>query len=656
MDVLVNKQVGEFVLDQPIGNSDVATVYRAYQPALNRYVALKVITMQIEPVLGDTALFERRFTQEAEVLTSLEHPHIVPIYHYGVVEQDSAYIAMRLMHGSLQDRLNDGPLPPERVVDIALQLIDGLNYAHKKGVIHHDIKPANILFDEAGSACLTDFGLSNVTNQSIDAPRLNMLLNTAIYAAPEQIRNASTDHRADIYSLGMIMYQMLTGRLPFDTENMNIVSLLRKIENEEPLPPRSINPEIPIEIERVVLQALRKEPRERFFDAGEMVEALQAVPHIRQNVQPNPSISMRLPAIIKRPVLLGRTRILFSAVVLITLIALLLLLTNVARENSTPRLPTVIAQAHGSFTDAAPTSSEIIQARQRLGAKGFIAYIACSLDSQFQATFAREMSDFANAYQLRYQFYDSGNDGYNQLTVIERARLEGARAIILCPLKPALLAESLTSLRRAGIPLVLTNAISNSYGGVMIDPDDYATGKRAGEYVGETLAATLETARIVILDAPDYPFSEERAQGFLDGLSDHLRNVEIVGRFPTGADRAASESAISSFLSEQTVDAIFSVTDSGAYGVSAALAAAGVAPDSVVVASVNAESLALDEIEHGGYLRASVDIARESSSRGALDAAVKLLGGGTLPGVLDLPASTIITRDMIEGQSSSESP
>lgn len=654
MDALARRRIGEFVLDQPLGASDAAVVYRAYQPTLNRYVALKVISMQGETLISGSAMFERRFTQEAEVLTSLEHPHIVPIYHYGVVKTECAYIAMRLMHGSLKDLLNESPLPADRVVDIILQLIDGLNYAHKKGVIHHAIKPGNILFDEAGSACLTDFGLSNVMYQSLDIQR-DDIISSAPYTAPEMIRNASTDHRSDIYSLGVIMYQLLTGRLPFEVEDVSVVSLLRKIEHDEPIPPRSINPDISVEIERVVLQALQKEPRERFFDAAEMVEALQAISNSNVNAEPSSPRRTGISAMIKRPTRQSSTPLIFSLIVLATLIGLLVLLTNVAGENNTPHLPTVIARSSGSFEVAEPTVAEIARAQAKLGETGFIAFIACSLDSQFQATRAREMSDFAEGYGLPYRVYDSGNDAYIQLTIIERARLEGSRAIILCPLKPSLLADSLRSLRSAGIPFVLTNAIRDGYGGVMLDLNDYEVGRMAGEYVGQILDENDETARIILLTAPDHPFSEERTQGFLDGLNSEQPSVEMVARYPTGSDRNASESEIATLMrNDQDIDAIFSVTDSGAYGAIAALEVAGVEPSEVIIASVNAESLALDEIYNNTYLRASVDIARNSGSQGALDAVVKMLGGGTLPEILTLPPPTVITYDIISEQAPNE--
>ncbi len=649
------RQFGEFVIDQQIGAGNSATVYRAFQATINRYVAIKVLAPPQSANQHDRELFKRRFSQESQALVLLEHPHIVPIYHYGIVEDGSAYIAMRLMRESLDAQLGDEPLAAQRVIDIALQLIEGLSYAHKKGVLHQDIKPKNILFDEAGSACLTDFGLTRVSNGSMDVARANFIRNTAIYIAPEQIRSMYTDPRSDIYSLGIVMYQMLTGNFPFEVENLSIETLLQQIDLEAPISPRNLNPQITPELERVVLQAIRKEPRERFFDVGEMARALEAVPGTRSRVR-RPAliapIRMHKQALSGRP---ARLRVL-TVVAAVGIFIVALLILNLLRQSSPPQRATIETSARGSAAEIAASPEEIAQAQHILGSDGFIAYIACTLNSQFQSVRAREMSDYASADGLAYRVYDSGNDDYKQLTLIEQARLDGAKAIILCPLNPNVLSDSLTSVESAEIPLVLTASISTSYGGVMLSEDDQEIGRSAGSFIGQSLIDQgNKAAKVVILDAPDYPFSDGRVQGFLDGLGTFISNVEVVGRFEGGTDQETGRTAIAKLLSEgQQIDVIFSVADSGAYGAIAALEAAQVAPDAVMIASVNAESVALDHVAHNEYLRASVNVGLDVGSRAAFDAAVKLLGGGTLPEVLTLPPGNLITRDIIKEESPSQ--
>jgi len=655
LDTTVNRQIGEFVIEEQIGEGFSARVYRAYQPTINRYVALKVIAAPTSPNLKRSEVFERKFTQEAQVFASLEHPHIVPIYHYGMIDDGDAYVAMRLMRESLDVMLTQGALDSQRVIDITLQLLEGLGYAHKRGILHQGIKPENILFDESGSACLADFGLARVTAQTMDVTRPNFVLEKAIYVAPEQIRSSYVDPRSDIYSVGVVMYQMLTGHLPFEGETFGIDALLQKIEFEDPIPPRKLNSQVMPELERIVLQALRKEARERFFDVNEMTEALEAIPGTRVRLRP---AKLRfLPSPKGRAGAAHRLRILVMTVLLVVGVVILIILSvSIFRQQNRPLQPaTIEASVVGNVADIAPSAGEITQAQHALGMNGFIAYIACAMDSQFQSVRAREMNDDAQTDGLAFRVYDSGNDDYKQLVLIEQARLEGAKAIILCPLSPDVLSESLTSIQSAGLPLVLTNALPKSYGGVMLSQDNHQIGVMVGRFVAQTLTKNGKTtANVVILDAPKYPFSEVRVQGFLDGLSENIPNQNVIGRYPTGVDQAGSQAEIAKLINNgQRIDTIFSVMDTGTYGAIAALSAAQIDPNSVVIASVNAESAALDHIVRGDYLRATVDIGLDAGSRGAFDAAVKLLGGGTLPQTVTLPSGILITRDIILGQSPS---
>jgi ABC-type sugar transport system substrate-binding protein len=446
---------------------------------------------------------------------------------------------------------------------------------------------------------------------------------------------------------------MLTGRMPVDAESTNIVSYLHKLEVEEPIPLRRLNENVSPELERVVLQALRTEPRERFFDVHEMADALARLPSARVHPQRRVNGLARKPMLGRRSIALRRY-VMVAGVLGVTLIILILVVAVLQDRNRPLQAAVINTNARGSAETIVPTVAEIAQAQRRLGSQGFIAYIACSLDSQFQAVSAREMRDLTNTYGLAFRVYNSSNDAYQALTLIEQARLEGARAIILCPLKPELLIDSLTSIQSAGIPLVLTDTLADSYGGVMLEIDNDEVGRLAGDFTAQTLeGGNPRQVGVVILDAPDYSYSEARVQGFIEGLSTAPDTVEIIGRHPTATNQAASEAAVAELIQRgQAIDAIFSVVDTGAYGAVAALSQAGISPDSVIVTSVNAESLALNQIYNQRYLSASIDIARDASARGAVDAAVKLLGGGTLPGIITLPSGIVITRDIMISRTS----
>jgi len=187
----------------------------------------------------------------------------------------------------------------------------------------------------------------------------------------------------------------------------------------------------------------------------------------------------------------------------------------------------------------------------------------------------------------------------------------------------------------------------------MLAQDNHGVGLLAGRFIAQTLMAQgKKSANVVILDAPDYPFSDSRVQGFLDGIAESMPEAQVIGRYHTGVNQEASQAALVKLISDgQQPDTIFSVSDTGAYGAIAALSAAQIAPDAVIIASVNAESVALDHIARNNYLRASVDVGLDTGSRGAFDAAVKLLGGGTLPQILTLTSENLITHDIIKGQS-----
>ena len=272
-DQLMGKQVNAFTVQERIGKGGMASVYRAHQPSVNRSVALKIITL--DPNLGERDEFRSRFALEAQMIAALEHIHILPIYDYGIVNNEIAYIAMRLLRGgTLADLLQHGPLEIDRAADIFTQIARGLNYAHSKGVIHRDLKPSNILFDDSGNAYLTDFGLAKMVENSLHLTKSGNIVGTPAYMSPEQLRGDAIDYRADIYSMGCILYHMLVGHPPFEASELNVVSVIYQHLEKAPPPPSTLNPNVPPAVEQVVLTALQKDPNDRFAHADAMADAL----------------------------------------------------------------------------------------------------------------------------------------------------------------------------------------------------------------------------------------------------------------------------------------------------------------------------------------------------------------------------------------------
>ncbi len=270
---LEGQTLGKYRVMEPLGRGGMAQVYRAYHPQLDRYVAVKVLRWD----LLDEEEFLERFRREAQAVAALRHPNIVQVFDFDV-QDDLTYMVMELLEGdTLKARLNDyrvrdEKMPLGEVVRILLDVLDGLAYAHSEGMIHRDIKPANVMLTKRGQAVLGDFGIAQIVGGTRHtAP--GVLMGTLNYIAPEQGLEGRSDARSDIYSLGIVLYEMLTGRPPFDADTP--LAILMKHVND-PLPlPRRIDPDIPESLERVVLKALAKQADDRYQAAVEVAEALR---------------------------------------------------------------------------------------------------------------------------------------------------------------------------------------------------------------------------------------------------------------------------------------------------------------------------------------------------------------------------------------------
>jgi branched-chain amino acid transport system substrate-binding protein len=266
---MIGQTIGGYQILEQIGQGGMATIYKAYQPSLDRYVALKILPRHMAQEAG----FEQRFRREARAAAKLEHPHIVPIFDFGQ-ENDLFYIALRYVPaGTLKERMGQ-PLPLDFIIGVVSQIAEALDYAHEQGVVHRDIKPSNILLDRGDWALLTDFGVARIVQSTEHITSTGVGVGTPAYMSPEQGLGKKVDSRSDIYSLGVVLYEMLTGQVPYQADTPMAV-VLKHIH--DPLPrPRDINRGVPEAVERVVLKSLAKAPDDRYHSAAELAMALRS--------------------------------------------------------------------------------------------------------------------------------------------------------------------------------------------------------------------------------------------------------------------------------------------------------------------------------------------------------------------------------------------
>ncbi len=265
---LVGTTLGQYHIVEAIGHGGMAVVYKAQQPALDRSVAIKVLL----PHQADTPEFRERFTREAKAVAQLNHPNILPIIDYGQAG-DLNYIVMKYVAGgTLADRLKH-PIDLTTTARLITQIAAALDHAHQRGILHRDVKPSNVLLDEGEWVQLADFGLAKMLISEQDLTTSGLSLGTPAYLSPEQGQGLPCDRRADIYSLGVIAYEMIAGRLPFTAETP--MGVIIKHIYDQPPSPRGLNPQLSEAIEAVLLKGLAKPIEQRYHSAGELASALQ---------------------------------------------------------------------------------------------------------------------------------------------------------------------------------------------------------------------------------------------------------------------------------------------------------------------------------------------------------------------------------------------
>ncbi len=266
---LSGKTFGQYQLTEPISSGGMATIYKAYQPALDRVVAVKVLP---EYLLAQAGFLER-FKIEAQAIARLEHPNILPVYDYGEAERTPYLVMKYVPGGTLKDLMAQGPLDTRQTAQLLRQIAEALDYAHQQGIVHRDVKPSNVLLQDGKWALLMDFGLAKLLTSTSNITASGTGVGTPDYMSPEQAQGLPIDQRTDIYSLGIVLYQMLTGDVPFHADTPMAVMLKQIVET--PSQPHLHNPNITPAVDDVIMKAIAKSPADRYARATDLAGAYE---------------------------------------------------------------------------------------------------------------------------------------------------------------------------------------------------------------------------------------------------------------------------------------------------------------------------------------------------------------------------------------------
>jgi serine/threonine protein kinase len=342
-------QVGPYQIVEQIGRGGMATVFKAYQPALERMVALKVLP----EVLAEDPQFRERFRREAVAIAKLRHPSILTVYDHGEFE-DQLYIVTEYVEGGTLAGELGKPLGIPRTTEVLGSIASALDYAHRQGVLHRDVKPSNILINKEGAAVLGDFGLARMMAPTGERlTRIDMVVGTPEYMSPEQCAGKDAGPASDQYSLGVVAFEALTGHVPYDAETPAAVMLEQM---QAPLPnPRTVNPNLSENVEHALMRALAKVPSDRFASCGEFIDAIAG-----KNTVPLPlplkekAVPVAAPAPPRRAPSAGgrfpRSRILIAAgVVALLVVASVAVALLAQRPGGTSAVQSNKGPAHGSL-------------------------------------------------------------------------------------------------------------------------------------------------------------------------------------------------------------------------------------------------------------------------------------------------------------------
>lgn len=273
IEQLANRKFGDYILNDLLGRRAAMALYKATQESLRRFALVKVIDLKSIPVPKDA--LDEDFLDFTQRVITLEFMHLQPIYDFGIVDDEYIYIAARFMAGDLHELLKTGAMPFDRAMELNTQIVRAVAFVHAQGLIHSSLSPRNVYIDEAHNAYIDDLELSLIVQEARTLDDLKRLLDEPYYTSVEQLQLRPLDFRSEVYSIGAIMYHMLTGVPPFSDGVLDFEGVLQRKLRNQVIPVRKLMPEVPVEAEKAVMRCLRADPDERFPNLTSMGEAFK---------------------------------------------------------------------------------------------------------------------------------------------------------------------------------------------------------------------------------------------------------------------------------------------------------------------------------------------------------------------------------------------
>ncbi len=661
-DPFIGRKVGEYELKSLLGQGGMAIVYLGYDQSLKRNVAVKIVSK----LIAQDPTFLERFNREVALAARLQHPHIVPVFSFGTTDDGLTYLAMRhVQGGSLGDRLREGPASMTQVRKWFGQIADALEYAHGQSIIHRDIKPSNILLDDTGNAYLVDFGLARVIDLEDDnrmpaqLTKSSTFMGTPLYMSPEQIEQKGLDKRTDLYSLGIVLWEMVMGQPPF--VNDSTFRVMQMHLTESPQAPRRIRPGIPPELEQMLLKAIEKNPARRYQSAREMADAFDAAVGNYVTV-PNtlllrnaPSRTMPLTEAFTTGRYAQRNRGIAAATV--GILAMLFfgaaaIVPNLQQTKPTPTntsklLPLPANRPKEGTIDTLKLTPDDIVNAPKLFENSFLGVVACSLSSEYHSSYVAAARTRAESLGIRVELRNSDTKSDKQPSQVNELLALGARGIVMCTLDPASTVDVRNQAGQRGIPIAANDETLTS-GGVAFTAKNEDMGRTAGEYAATYIKEKMGgKANVMVLNYPDLPQIKVREESMLNALKAGAPDAKIVATYLGGTEDNGERSMISALTEHPEINFIVTINDAGAIGAIRALRDAKKKPDEVSVVGIDAVAEAKRLIRIGEYYRGSVDTSATVVGSAGVDAVVKLLNGEAIPEVIRLPMA-VVTKDNVD--------